>query len=159
MALACTNLDDDPFLIVLSGRRMLAREDRESALWVAGEDLQQRLVPDVALGLPVELAAQLMHIDEVILVEVQRLTLLKPATQHPGQSGASVRRGGLSLEELRHVQNRAGENPCLVLLAAEGYDAAGLAWQFTAGRGCPPHIRRDCFRHWFRLRLRRCLRT
>ena len=63
MALARTNLDDNPLLVVLSGRRMLDREDRESAHRVAGEDLQQRLVPDVALGLPVELVAQLTHIN------------------------------------------------------------------------------------------------
>ena len=142
VALACTKLDDDPFLIVLSGRRILDREDRESALGVAGEDLQQSLVPDVAPGLPDKLVTQLMRINEVVLIKVQRPTLLKPASQHSGQSGASVRRRGLSLEELRHVQNRAGENPCLALLAAEGHGAAGLAWQFTAGRGCPPHIRR-----------------
>ena len=82
MSLAGTNLDDNPLLVVLSGRRMLDRKNSESAFRITSEDLQQRLVPDVAPGLSVELVAQLVHINKVVLVEVQWPVILKSATQH-----------------------------------------------------------------------------
>ena len=80
VSLTGTNLDDNPLLVVLSSRRMLDRKNSESAFRTTCKDLQQRLVPDVAPGLSVELVAQLVHVDKVVLVEVQWPVILKAAT-------------------------------------------------------------------------------